>query len=367
MSLILLMSIGLHLMAQHGKTTIHQTSKGKIVQATKQVHSQPAKQVLPKENVQQINERLAAVFPVDEHFSYHGILMDCDAPKFRERLTRIGFQYEYIWIGKYNKNNVIGPLWKDRCASLNVYMPKNGKLLTGVGTGYYQTKNRALAEKDFRAALVSVMEDFPDALVDYREYKNKVDGEMEKFSFRIVSRETQHILGSVHLVLRTMSDKKEWSVRLVYSDYNNLMAAEKIKYGMYDLSYLTKPYCESCIARVDDDAITFKIRKDGKEKVVVAMTDDFVKLKQVLFKDQMSDYGKQEQLGIFLEHLHLATLPPFCYTNYVFDGANPQDYILLPYSEQSGIKGFGESLFLEYFGGQTAKLARGTYGFYENY
>lgn len=344
MSLILFVSLCLPLMAQNSKTAAH-------------------------ESIQQVNDRLAAVFPTaNEHLSYHGVPMDCDAPKFRQRLTRIGFQYEYVWIGKYNKDRVIGPLWKGRTELLNVYVPKGSTLITGVGTGYYKTPNRALAEKDFRAALVSVMEDFPDALVDYREYGNSNDGKIENFHFRVVSKETKHILGTIVLVLRTTADKKYWTVTLTYIDYNNEMAYHKIKCGVYDLSYLAKPYCESCIARVDDNAITFKIRKNGKEKVVVALADDCTSLMKVLFQEQMSDYGKQEQLGIYLERLHLATLPSLCYTNYVFDAKeNPQQYILLPTGQQEGIKGFGESLFQEYFGGQPSKLARGAYGFYDCY
>ena len=34
------------------------------------------------------------------------------------------------------------PLWKDRSAQLNVFIPKNGKQITGIGTGYYQTTDR---------------------------------------------------------------------------------------------------------------------------------------------------------------------------------------------------------------------------------
>lgn len=357
-NLILLTSLTIPLMAQNGKAAVHGNSKGK---------SQPTAQF--QESVLLINERLTAVFPTaNEHLSYHGVPMDCDAPKFRERLTRIGFDYEYVWNGRYNKNKVIGPLWKDRSDLLNVYTPKGAKLLTGVGTGYYQTMNRALAEKDFRAALVSVIEDFPDALVDYREYGNQTDGKMEKFTFRVVSQQTKHILGTIDLVLRTSVDKKKWSVRLAYIDYNNEMVYNQIKYGLYDLSYLAKPYCESCIVRVDDCAVTFKIRKNGKEKVVIALADDCTALKKVLFHDPMSDYGKQEQLGIYLDRLHLATLPSLCYTNYVFNAKdNPQDYILLPSADLRGIKGFGENLYLEYFGGQPDKLAKGVYGFYNCY
>lgn len=359
--LLLFISVSINLLAQNKKSTTFHSPTGKVVFVSKQSVS--------GENIEQINNCLAAVFPgANEHLSYHGVQMDCDAPIFRERLTtRLGFKYEYVWNGRYNKNIISGPLWKDRSAQLNVFIPKNGKQITGIGTGYHQTTNRALAERDFRAALVSVIEEFPKALVDYRVFNNQSDGKMEYFSFRIVSQETQHILGSIYLILRTSADKRQWSVRLNYIDYNNTMAADKIKYGVYDLSYLTKPYCNSCIARMDDNAITFKIQKNGMEKIVVAFADDFIKLKKILFQDQMSDYGKQEQLGIYLEHLYLDSLPAICYTNNVFDATNPQEFILMPSNDQGGIKGFGESLYHEYFGEHSTSLAKGAYGFYENY
>ena len=355
--LFLFISLSINLLAQNKKSAISNNRRVKTTQVSKQS--------APKVDIKQINNQLTAVFPINEHLNFHGVAIDCDAATFREKLTRIGFKYAYVWNGRYDKTRISGPIWKDKRDGLYVY-PKNGKLITSINAGVSYT-SRSEAEKDFKTALISIKEEFPSALVDYREFSNQDGRKHEQFCFRIISQETKHILGSVYLKFFTSAKKTDWSISLDYKDYSNCMETDNFKYGIYDLSNLAKPYCETCFARVDDNAITFKIRKDGKEKTVIAYAFDYQDLKKVLFQEQMSDYGKQEQLAIYLKHLQISSLPAICYTDYLFRGTNPKDEIFVPSSQQSGILGFGESLFHEYFGNHPTNSAKDAYGFYENY
>lgn len=324
------------------------------------------------EKIKSYNQKLTSVFPGGEHLTFKGVSFGETVKNFKEKMLFKGFSYPRVWGSAVDKRWIEGPFWNEEIRTLYVRERiKNGPVSSIEPNISFSNKDRAKAEKQFVDILNYIQNLYPNTVVDFRDIIGSSGARSESFSFRILSGSDKKILGSIYLDFISTTDKRYYNNIQIY-DYVSCMQSNGVNCGLYDLSYLVKPKYNSCILKIDDRFLTIKLNKNGKETTAVLNGDCYNNILKILFKDEMSDYGKQELFLNYLDKLNVEKNPSFFFAYSIGDGEGSYDISSYSIStiyptDESSLMGFGRSMFNKYFGDKPERLAKGIYGFYDTF
>lgn len=252
------------------------------------------------------------------HLYFNGVSMGRTIEEFRTKLGNNGFRFvsndpnnEYYMKAEVEKGALEG-------CYLDVEYNKQLKAISCLSI-YSFNRLWVDAKPKFEKVLKEIQRDYPNAYFDLGIFKDEYGSRIEKYCWKILSKDNKFILGSIYVTINMNRVDECYTGTIKYYDYPNAMKVENINFGDYDISTIMFPDYNACFLYIDDDYLILYPVKNNKTGVVVADEEDRKNIIKLIDTKDIYKSEIREKISRYLAKMPIFDENDVCMTSSCFN------------------------------------------------